>query len=233
MVAGDAPRVPAGAGDRRDRQRRGIGGEYRIGGADRLELAEQRLLGVEPLDDRLDDEVAVGEALEGIAATHPGKACPCLVGRHLAALGESPEGAFEMGQGGIDGLAPGVVHDDIEAALREQLGDSPAHRTGADDADASKGSVHGVLPSKRFVSRPHRRPKHRPRPAHRPRGVSTTTAPVSTVDCIGGRGHARASRPGPARVRSRAGPGEPGAASAPSRSRRWRRRSRRSPARGP
>ena len=45
-------------------QRRRVGGEDRVVAADAVELAEEVLLGVEVLDDRLEHEVAVGELAE-------------------------------------------------------------------------------------------------------------------------------------------------------------------------
>src|SRR5512132_308126 len=43
-----------------DRQRRGVGGQYRIGAADMLETLEQRLLHLQIFDDGFDDEIAIG-----------------------------------------------------------------------------------------------------------------------------------------------------------------------------
>ena len=45
-------------------QGRGVGGEDGVVLADVVELAEELLLDVEVLDDRLDDEVAVGEVVQ-------------------------------------------------------------------------------------------------------------------------------------------------------------------------
>jgi hypothetical protein len=46
-----------GGGDLRDRDGRGVGREDRLGGADRRELAEDLLLDVEALEDRLDTDL--------------------------------------------------------------------------------------------------------------------------------------------------------------------------------
>ena len=47
-----------------DRERRGVGREDRVAPRQSVELREERLFDGEVLDDRLDDEVAVGEVLE-------------------------------------------------------------------------------------------------------------------------------------------------------------------------
>jgi hypothetical protein len=64
VEAADALRPLAGGGDRRHRERRGIGGEDAVGGDDVLQLLEQRLLDVEVLDDGLDDDLGRREFIE-------------------------------------------------------------------------------------------------------------------------------------------------------------------------
>ena len=55
------PAVAQRLGDLRDRQGAGVGGEDRLRPGQRLDGAEQRLLGGEVFDDRLDDEVGRGD----------------------------------------------------------------------------------------------------------------------------------------------------------------------------
>ena len=73
--ADDPLRRGDGGGDLGDRERRRVGREDRVRTHDPLELGEERVLGVEILDDRLDHEVAVrkgGElGREGRAAREP------------------------------------------------------------------------------------------------------------------------------------------------------------------
>ena len=61
--ADDAAGKAVGGGDLGDRERRGVGGQDRVGPHDVVEVAEDRLLDLERLDDRLDHEVGVGEVL--------------------------------------------------------------------------------------------------------------------------------------------------------------------------
>ena len=61
MHAADALGILAGGGDRRDRDGGGVGGEDGVGAGNGLELAEQGLLGVEALDDGLDDQVGLAD----------------------------------------------------------------------------------------------------------------------------------------------------------------------------
>ena len=61
MHAADALGMLAGDGDSRDRDRGGVGGEDRVGARHAFELGEQRLLGIEPLDDGLDDHVGLAD----------------------------------------------------------------------------------------------------------------------------------------------------------------------------
>ena len=59
--AADALGVLAPGGDGRDRDRRGVGGEDGVRADELLEPGEQRLLGLELLDDRLDDDVGLAD----------------------------------------------------------------------------------------------------------------------------------------------------------------------------
>ncbi len=66
MQPRDALRPTAASRDRRDRQRRRVGCEDRIVLGKPVEVLEQRLLGVELLDDGLDDDIC-GSDLREIA----------------------------------------------------------------------------------------------------------------------------------------------------------------------
>ena len=62
--AGDPARQAAGARDRGDRQRRGVGGEDRVLGDDGLQVAEDLAFDLQLLHHSLDDGIAVGEVGE-------------------------------------------------------------------------------------------------------------------------------------------------------------------------
>ena len=91
MEAGDALRRAAAGGDRRHRQRRRVRREQAGIGDDRFEVAEQLALGVEILDDRLDDDLAVGEILQRIGDVQPRDGGLRVIGAEPALLGELRE----------------------------------------------------------------------------------------------------------------------------------------------
>ena len=65
VQAGDPARRPTAGGNVGDRQRRGVGREDGPGADQIFKRGEQGALDVEPLDDRLDDHVAVLQAFKG------------------------------------------------------------------------------------------------------------------------------------------------------------------------
>ncbi len=76
MQAHEAAGVAQGAADGRDGQGRGVGGEQAVVLDDVLQLAQQLLFHVEPLQDGLDDEEAVREVGEVGGGPQAG---PCRV----------------------------------------------------------------------------------------------------------------------------------------------------------
>ena len=100
MQAGD-PLGMGGAGrDRGDRQRGRVGGEDRAGFDDAFERREERPLRIEPLDDRLDDDVAAGERGERIGRDdlgqqrgNPGRVEATPVSRSVASARSAASGA--------------------------------------------------------------------------------------------------------------------------------------------
>ena len=62
--ADDPAGLGVGGGDLGDAERGGVGGQDRVRADDAVERPEDRLLDLERLHDRLDDEVGVGEVLQ-------------------------------------------------------------------------------------------------------------------------------------------------------------------------
>ena len=98
-------------------------------------LANKLLLDVEPLDDRLDDEVAVGQFLDRVDDQHPA----ADLGSRLGRAGSLLHGAVDHR---LDEIARflrrarlGIEQPHLGAALRRHLGDATPHGAGADDAD--------------------------------------------------------------------------------------------------
>ena len=75
--ADHAARAGVGGGDLGDRERGGVGGEDRVGADDLVELAEDGLLDLDRLHDRLDDEVGVGEVLHAGGEGDPASSSAC------------------------------------------------------------------------------------------------------------------------------------------------------------
>ncbi len=135
MEPGHAFGPPACRGNRRDRQRRGVGGEDRLRPHDGLELAEQVALGLQVLDDGLDDEVAVGQVGEGGGRHQMRDGGVGLVGGELA-LGHQPGKRIgQRGAGGLHGLRVGVEQLDAQAGLGRDLRNAAPHGAGTHDPD--------------------------------------------------------------------------------------------------
>ena len=117
-------------------QRRGVGGQDGAVLADAVELVEQVLLGGQVLDDRLDDEVAVGQLAEvgrgrdpaeGGLAVLVGRACPSRPAWPATSRGRPPWRRPSP--------AAGAQHH-LVAGLGRHLGDARAHDPRPDDAHA-------------------------------------------------------------------------------------------------
>ena len=124
-----------------DRERGGVGGEDRVAGRRRVELAEDRLLDLHPLRHRLDDEVDVAELLVGRGAGdqahHLGEAGVGLLLGQLLLLDQA--GELALGDGarlldrGVDELLVDVLDDDGDVGGGDRLRDLTAHGAAADD----------------------------------------------------------------------------------------------------
>ena len=131
-----AERLGAAFDEVRERDRRGVGRDCRVRSAVRLDPGVERLLEVKPLDDRLDDPVALGQpgqiVVDIAGLDQPGRAAPhewSRIGlehfldrtaRDRAAIGRVPHDIKQQHR------HPGIGH------LR---GDPGPHRAGPDHRD--------------------------------------------------------------------------------------------------
>ncbi len=132
---GDPLRMLACGGDGGDRQRGRVGGENGVGADHALEFDEQRLLGVEPFDDRLDHHVAsdhVGKGTDRDQSRQVRGHVGCI---EAAFLRHAVPRLLDRLDGAARRLGRRVVEQHGAAGLRHDLGDAPSHHAGADDAD--------------------------------------------------------------------------------------------------
>ena len=139
MKAGDALRPVAAGGNRRDRERGGVGGENAIGGDDLLQFPEKRALDLQVLPQ------SASTMSEHAARSRRSPAMLMRSGALRASSGAMrpfsaslPIMAIACSRGG-PGLLGGNVVGHYEAArLSQDLDDSASHDTRADDADPVK-----------------------------------------------------------------------------------------------
>ncbi len=138
-----------------DRDRAGVAGEHRVAGLDDLvEAAEHVDLALLVLDDRLDDELTVGEIADVGRERDPRQRRVALVLAELAGrdrpierLGEAPLTAF--GGGRVD-----LGDDDVEPGASAHLGDAGAHQPTADHSDPVIGLCCSTATSSHRCERP-------------------------------------------------------------------------------
>ena len=122
-------------GEPRDRDRRGVGADDRVGLQVRAEVGENLALDLFLLGRRLDDEIAVAELVERVGrrdARERGLAV--LLGDQLAR--DLPRQiAVDGGEPGIDAVGRDVVEQHVHAGERGHMRDAVTHLTGADHAD--------------------------------------------------------------------------------------------------
>lgn len=108
-------------GEAGDGQRRSVAGEDAVGGAQGFQLAEQRLLDLQVLDDGLDHQMSIGQGFEGVYRAQPGaygfRSVACILpfppGGQVAGLCRPPPGRQRPGgcrralPGGRPGPQPG------------------------------------------------------------------------------------------------------------------------------
>ena len=185
-----------------DRDRAGVGGEDRIRRRQPVELAPQRRLDVEVLEDRLDHEIGVAHPTRIVGRRDPGEGGLALLGREPA-LGHCP--LQVPGDPIAAGLRPREVRFeelDLEPDRRVDLGDPVAHQPGAgheDPLDRHETPSEARVASSRSAA------------AYGSRRWSATSASVAAVAAAwprraAGRGAGRRPRPRPG---PRHEPGEP------------------------
>ncbi len=140
MKPGDALGPLARRGDRSDRKGRGIGRHQAIAGNDILQRAEQLALGVQILDDRLDDYGAGGERRKRVRDDEI-RLCPRdRVPLEPAFFGELRELRGNRLLRVFRGARAAVVEQRADAGLCGDLGDAASHDAGADHRQAQVGA---------------------------------------------------------------------------------------------
>jgi hypothetical protein len=129
-----------GGGDLGDGQRRGVGGQDRVGRDDRLEIAEDRLLGLHRLDHGLDHEVGVGQVLQRGREGDPSEQLGLVGLGHLLALDRPVGGVLEVLAATLQPLVVDLDADDGIAVAGEDLGDAGTHGAESYDADRGEGA---------------------------------------------------------------------------------------------
>ncbi|VWB16481.1 hypothetical protein BLA6863_00606 [Burkholderia lata] len=135
MQAGDALRHAQPGRDRRDRDRRRVGGQQARVVDMALKGREDLALHVEPLRRRLDDQCGAREIGQFTHRANPG-ACRVGLGRfEPALLGEPRELRADAGQRLVAGGFVQVEQQHRMAGRRRDLRNARAHRAGTDHAD--------------------------------------------------------------------------------------------------
>ena len=133
-------------GDLGHRERGGVRRENGVRAADPFQIREERLLGVELLDDRLDHEVAPGEVGEVGRRLQARDRGVVLILGALPLLDLAGEEVADARGRGVAELGTRLAAHDVEPGLDRDLRDPGAHRAEADDPDPLHGlplSRHG------------------------------------------------------------------------------------------
>jgi hypothetical protein len=153
-----------GDGKLGDREGRGVGGEDRVVGDDRIERGEDLLLEGQVLGNRLDDELAPGELGKICRIADPPVQRLGVLGGEFAAAdgpgGRLGEDALAM----LECVAVDLDRDDRQAVTGEDLGDPRAHRAQSDDAYCGEFACHCASlagPDRLRLGNPGRRWSHR------------------------------------------------------------------------
>ncbi len=138
---------PLGSGDcgcdLGDGERRRVGRQNRIRSDDPFELREERVLGVELLDDRLDDEVTVRQRGKLRVERKSLERRLALVGGHPLLVDLPLEEVRDPIPSLLAELVGHLATDGLVARFDRQLRDTGTHGAEADDADrADLGSAH-------------------------------------------------------------------------------------------
>jgi hypothetical protein len=160
-VSGPEP-LAAPLHHRLDAQTRGVGGHHAVGLHQAVELGEERLLRLQPLDDGLDHQVAVLHLVQvvldvadrdqaGEAGVHEGSGPPLhrllQAARREAVAGGAVVLALLVEIGRDD-----VEQQDVHTGVGEVRGDPAAHHAAADHGCAPDGGRHGGEPWRRSAA---------------------------------------------------------------------------------
>ena len=145
VVAGKSLRVLQGRSDGRDRQRRGVGGQNRIGSNQSFQLLEDALFDFELFDDGFDDQIASRQVRQGRGGCQAGQVGLRLFGGESAFFDQLGPGGLEAVDGLLAGLCLAVVQQDLAACLGADLGNAPAHGARAHNADDGKWIFHAPI----------------------------------------------------------------------------------------
>ena len=135
MIAGNAFGMPARGRDGSDLQRGGVAGEYALFRYDRFQASEQFALGLQFLDDGLDDHMAAGQGFQFVGHCQIAGCTLCRIGRELSLFDQLGEGVDDVAPGGERSVCTGVMQQNLDSGLGGDLGDAPTHDTGADDGN--------------------------------------------------------------------------------------------------
>ena len=120
------------AASSRDRDRGRVRGEDGVRGQRLVGGAEERALGLGVLDDRLDQQIGLGELVDGRDAPEH------LVGLRAALLVQLAEAPPHRLEAALDRPRLTVVERDLPPGRGDDLCDAGAHLAGADDEDVPK-----------------------------------------------------------------------------------------------
>jgi len=141
VTAGDAAGPLAGGGDLRHGQRGSVAGEDAVLADDVFQGAEQVALGLQLLDDGLDDDLTGREGFQGGGRLDPGR---CGIGCVLRdpALQRQPGQRRGDGAPRLDGGPRREIEEqDANAGLGGDLRDAAPHGAGAGDAERQVGGL--------------------------------------------------------------------------------------------
>src|SRR5882724_2921006 len=155
--ADDFVRPAGGGGQAGDRDRAGVGGEDGLRRARPVELGEDLLLDLQPLDHRLDHQLRLGQGLNLPRRLHSGEGGIAGRGVELALLDQPPEALADLGHAARQGVRDHVDQHHVIASLRRHLGDAVPHRPRSHHSDCPDlGQVYTPLYLTSYTS-PHPR----------------------------------------------------------------------------
>ncbi len=135
MQAGHPRPMLADRHQRRHRQRGRVGGQQRLRRHDALQATEQGLLGLQILDDRLDDQIATGDIFFLGRELQQAERGVLVLGGHLAALDHLAERLFQPRTNLVGRARRRLDGDRRDTGLRAHLRHAQTHRTTAHDTD--------------------------------------------------------------------------------------------------